>query len=201
MKESCYQKIKLHILSAEKGTVFATTDFKFFGSSNAVRQALSRLAKDGTCRRVVPGIYYRPFFSSLLKKEMPPVSYDVAHALARNYSWKIVPSPIHAQNDLGISTQVPAQVIYTSTGPSRKYIVGNIPVEFRQSRSKFMTNMSYKPALVTNALQDLKPFGISKDTIYTISKKLSSDEKDSLQRELHFAPTWLQPHLQKIVSM
>ena len=192
MKESCYQKIKLHILSAEKGTVFATADFKSFGSSDAVRQALSRLAKDGTCRRVVPGIYYRPFFSSLLKKEMPPVSHDVAHALARNYSWKIVPSPIHAQNDLGIST---------STGPSRKYIVGNIPVEFRQSRSKFMTNMSYKSALVTNALQDLKPFGISKDTIYTISKKLSSDEKDSLQRELHFAPAWLQPHLQKIVSM
>lgn len=201
MEKSCYQKIKEHMLSAEKGTVFATSDFKSFGSSNAVRQALSRLAREEICRRVVPGIYYRPFFSSLLKKEMSPVSYDVAHALARNYSWKIVPSPIHAQNDLGISTQVPAQVIYTSTGPSRKYIVGNIPVEFRQSRSKFMTNMSYKSALVTNALQDLKPFGISDNTICTISEKLSSNEKDSLRRELRFAPVWLQPHLEKIVSM
>lgn len=35
MKENCYQKIKLHMLSAEKGTVFATADFKSFGSSDA----------------------------------------------------------------------------------------------------------------------------------------------------------------------
>lgn len=199
--ESCYQKIKEHMLSAENGTVFATSDFKSFGSSDAVRQALSRLAKEGTCRRAVPGIYYRSVFSSLLKKEMPPVSYDVARALARNYSWKIVPSPIHAQNDLGISTQVPAQVIYTSTGPSRKYLVGRIPIEFRQSRSKFMTHMSYKSALVTNALQDLKLFGIDDNKLFTISRRLSSDEKDVLREEICFAPVWLRPHLEKIVSM
>lgn len=199
--ESCYQKIKEHMLSAENGTVFATSDFKSFGSSDAVRQALSRLAKEGTCRRAVPGIYYRSVFSSLLKKEMPPVSYDVARALARNYSWKIVPSPIHAQNDLGISTQVPAQVIYTSTGPSRKYLVGSIPIEFRQSRSKFMTHMSYKSALVTNALQDLKLFGIDDNKLFTISRRLSSDEKDVLREEICFAPVWLRPHLEKIVSM
>lgn len=199
--ESCYQKIKKHMLSAENGTVFATSDFKSFGSSDAVRQALSRLAKEGTCRRAVPGIYYRPVFSSLLKKEMPPVSYDVARALARNYSWKIVPSPIHAQNDLGISTQVPAQVIYTSTGPSRKYLVGRIPIEFRQSRSKFMTHMSYKSALVTNALQDLKLFGIDDNKLFTISRRLSSDEKEVLREEICFAPVWLRPHLEKIVSM
>ena len=199
--ESCYQKIKEHMLLAEKGTVFATSDFKSFGSSDAVRQALSRLAKEGTCRRAVPGIYYRPVFSSLLKKEMPPVSYDVARALARNYSWKIVPSPIHAQNDLGISTQVPAQVIYTSTGPSRKYLVGRIPIEFRQSRSKFMTHMSYKSALVTNALHDLKLFGIDDNKLFTVSRRLSSDEKDVLREEICFAPVWLRPHLEKIVSM
>ena len=199
--ESCYQKIKEHMLLAEKGTVFATSDFKSFGSSDAVRQALSRLAKEGTCRRAVPGIYYRPVFSSLLKKEMPPVSYDVARALARNYSWKILPSPIHAQNELGISTQVPAQVIYTSTGPSRKYFVGRIPIEFRQSRSKFMTHMSYKSALVTNALQDLKLFGIDDNKLFTISRRLSSDEKDVLREEICFAPVWLRPHLEKIVSM
>ena len=199
--ESCYQKIKEHMLLAEKGTVFATSDFKSFGSSDAVRQALSRLAKEGTCRRAVPGIYYRPVFSSLLKKEMPPVSYDVARALARNYSWKILPSPIHAQNELGISTQVPAQVIYTSTGPSRKYFVGRIPIEFRQSRSKFMTHMSYKSALVTNALQDLKLFGIDDNKLFTVSRRLSSDEKDVLREEICFAPVGLRPHLEKIVSM
>lgn len=201
MKESCYRKIKSHMLSAEKGTVFATADFKSFGSSGAIRQALSRLAKERICRRVVPGIYHRPRYSSLFKEEIGPMSYDFAFALARNYGWKIIPSPIHAQNELGISTQVPSQAIYTSTGPSRKYLVDNILIEFRQSRSKFMAQMSYKSALVTNALQDLKPFGISDDAIYTISKRLSKDEKDSLQSELHFAPVWLQPHLKKIVSI
>ena len=54
---------------------------------------------------------------------------------------------------------------------------------------------------MTNALQDLKPFGICNNAICTISEKLSNGEKDSLQRELHFAPVWLQPHLKKIVSI
>lgn len=198
---SCYQKIKEHMLSAENGTVFATSDFKSFGSSDAVRQALSRLAKEGTCRRAVPGIYYRPRYSSLFREEIGPMSYDVAYAIARNYGWKIIPSPIHAQNDLGISTQVPAQAIYTSTGPSRKYLVDDIPIEFRQSRSKFMTHMSYKSALVTNALHDLKLFGIDDNKLFTVSRRLSSDEKDVLREEICFAPVWLRPHLEKIVSM
>ena len=201
MRGNCYQSIRKHIEGAPRGTVFAKTDFLEFGTDSAVRQALSRLAKEGFCQRILPGIFYRPIYSALFKKEIGPVSYDVAHALARNYGWKIVPSPIHAQNSLGLSTQVPAQVVYTSTGPTRKYVVDGIPIEFRHSRSKYMASMSYKSALVTNALQDFKSFGVTPDIVQVVSKGLSEREKKSLGSELHFAPVWLQTHLRAISAI
>ena len=197
---NCYQSIKNKMINEPKGTVFALSDFSSLGSSTAIRAAMSRLTKEGYCRRIMPGIFYCPKYSAILKKEMGPVSHDVAQALARNYEWTILPSPIHAQNELGISTQVPAQVEYTSTGPTRKYKIGNIPLHFKQSRSKYLQKMSYSSALVTNALQGLKDTELDDTVLTTVAARLTAEERKTLRNELIFAPIWMQSSLLQIAE-
>ena len=198
--KSCYQYIKDKMMGEPRGTVFALSDFAPMGSSAAIRTAISRLTKEGFCHRILPGIVSRPQYSTILKREVSPVSHDVANALARNYNWIIIPSPVHAQNGLGISTQVPAQVEYTSTGPTRIYYIGNTSIHFRQSRSKYIQKMSYSSALVTNAFQGLKDKELDDFIFDTIAKKLTEEEKETLKNEILFAPVWMQPSLMEIAN-
>ena len=199
-KNSCYSLVRREMEHQATGTVFALKDFEKFGASTAVRTALSRLTKEGFCKRILPGIYYRPSYSKMLKKEVAPISHDVAQALARNYDWTILPSPVHAQNGLGMSTQVPARVEYTSTGPSRTYMVGNIPVRFRHSRSKYMSKMSYSSAFVTNAFQGLKDMEIEDATLSAVASRLTNAEKDTLMNEVGYAPVLMRPTLIEIAA-
>ena len=199
-ENSCYHLIRSEMECRPTGTVYALKDFEVFGTSTAVRTTLSRLTKEGFCKRILPGLYYRPAYSKLLKREVIPVSHDVARALARNYDWTILPSPVHAQNGLGISTQVPARVEYTSTGPSRTYMVGNIPIHFRHSRSKYMSKMSYSSAVVTNAFQGLKDMEIEDDMLSVVASRLTDEEKGILKTELCYAPVWMRSNLMEIAA-
>ena len=64
-----YQKqIENRIVSVPMGAVFITSDFLDLADTQTVNKALSRLAADGTIRRVIRGVYDRPGFSTLLQE-------------------------------------------------------------------------------------------------------------------------------------
>ena len=58
--DSVTSKIEQQILSLEKGSIFFPDDFIDFGTSDAVRQTLTRLCKEGLIIRVAQGIYCYP---------------------------------------------------------------------------------------------------------------------------------------------
>ena len=63
--DSGYMKqIRERILSAEDGTIFATSDFADVADSATVRQSLNRLVQAGILRRVLRGIFEKPKYSS-----------------------------------------------------------------------------------------------------------------------------------------
>ncbi len=196
MSISCYQAIKERMEKNAKGTVFAKVDFEDLGSDAAVRKALSRLVKDGVCLRVLPSVYYCPEYIEEFDDYLQPNSYDVGLAIARNYGWKVVLGPLIAQNRLGLSTQVPAQLVFTSTGPTRKYnILNGGTIYFQHCRAQFLREMSYPSALVTNALQNFKSLEVSNDDLRRVGERLTAEQKLVLLRERHYAPKWLNKHL------
>jgi hypothetical protein len=72
------------------------------------------LLQNGTIRRVIRGLYDYPRFSTLLDQELSPDTDQAAQALARKFRWRIQPIGAVAQNLLGLSTQVPARIVYLS---------------------------------------------------------------------------------------
>ena len=118
--------------------------------------------------------------------------------LARNYNWTICPCGDTVLNEFGLSTQVPAKQTYISSGPYRKYEIGERTLEFKHASSKEIAGRAKTSARVVRALKTIKDKNIDEKTIDTIGKRLSKDEKRLLMNDAKTAPIWMYPYLKKI---
>ena len=124
MAATISSKIERRIQKQGEGWVFAAQDFLDLGSRAAVDQTLSRLAREGEIRRVGRGLYDLPRTSTLLGTLVPPAQERIAEALERKTGSRLQSSGAVAANALGLSTQVPAKIVYLTDGASRKLKVG-----------------------------------------------------------------------------
>lgn len=91
MDSGYMKRIRERILSAEDGTIFATSDFADIADSATVRQSLNRLVQSGILRRVLRGIFEKPKYCSVLNEFVEVNPDAVAKTLARTYHWTITP--------------------------------------------------------------------------------------------------------------
>ena len=167
MNKTIEDRIVSRIYGKGRGWAFSQVDFADLGSRSAVDLALHRREKDALIRRVIRGVYDYPRHSELLQRALSPDIDQVAHALARKFGWRIQPDGATAQNLLGLSTQVPARVIYLSDGPNRAYTIGNTSIAFEHSTLKEAAFKLRESRLVVQAL---KAFGEGKITPKIISQ-------------------------------
>lgn len=186
------------ILEAEADAVFIASDFLDIADYETVRKSLNRLDSYGKIKKICRGVYYNPRFSELLGEYEAPSPHNVALALARKFNWTIAPSGNAALNLLGLSTQVTAQWIYISDGPYNKFSIGNIGIDFKHGSNKEISGMSYKTALVIQALKALGKDNIDEHVITKLKKQLSFEEKKKLIKESKQTTVWVYSVIQKI---
>jgi hypothetical protein len=66
--------------------------------------------------------------------ELSPDIDEAARTIARRNRWIIIPYGPWAANLVGLSTQVPAKIVYLSNGPSKKVSLGRRSVQFNLKR-------------------------------------------------------------------
>ena len=86
----------------------------------SIDMALSALLRDKIIRRIRRGLYDVPKMNPALGGILSPDIDQTARTIARRYRWTIVPEGAWAANLLGLSTQVPARIVYLSDGPTQK---------------------------------------------------------------------------------
>ena len=197
-RELQLSKIRDRITGAKEGTIFVPSDFKDIAERNAIKMALSRLCDEQIIRRIMRGVYEYPEYSNLLQEFVAPSPDKVAQSLARNYGWTIVPCGDTALNLLGLSTQVPNVWSYVSDGPYKGYEFNNINLKFKHTTNKEITGISYKTALMIQALKTLGSDKIDDKVIIKLSKGLSDDEKRTLLSESQYATSWIHETLKQI---
>lgn len=195
---TCIDEIRTEIKKKYEGDAFTAHDFLTFGEHDAIRQTLARLAREGSIRRVLQGVYDKPAYSTTLKEFAVPSPHKVAFALARKYNWKIAVSGDGALNLLGLSTQVPAIWKYVSTGPYKKYTIGNTILEFQHRADVQMTSKSSQAVLIIQALKALGIKSCNDEVIKKIQKNLSPKEKKQLSKDSVTAPLWIHKLIKKI---
>jgi len=183
--------ITKRVEEAPFGSAFIASDFTDLAEYETARKTIARLEKKGTLRRVLRGVYDKPTFSSLLQEYAAPNPDQIAHAIARNYNWIISASGNTALNKLGLSTQVPADWSYISSGPYKAYTFGNITLSFSHRSDSQMTGMSEKTLLLIQALKAIGQGNVSKAEIKLIRKRFSSDDFQIILSESRYTISWI----------
>lgn len=183
--------ILLSIQQAPAGQVHTAVDFTHIGSRAAVDQALSRLSRQGLIRRIGRGLYDLPRVNPRFNIAVPPAVDQVAAADARRSGSRLLPSGAAAANMLGLSTQVPAKVVYLTDGRSRDLKVGNQQIHLRHISSRNFNVSDQTSALVIQALRHLGRHSVNDRVISILRSRLSSSQRKALQSDVRMAPGWI----------
>jgi predicted transcriptional regulator of viral defense system len=155
---SIEDKILERIEALPLGELLLPSDFSELGSSEAVRLSLFRLEKIGVITRVAQGIYVRPKESPLIGKLLPTAE-EVAAAIAKRDHIRTLPTGSYALNALGLSTQVPMNIVLLTDGSPREIRVGKRKIKFKKTTPK---NLMAKGKISRLAIQALKEIGNGK---------------------------------------
>lgn len=196
---SVEDKILQHIEAFPKGELFLPSDFSELGSSEAVRLSLFRLEKEGVITRVAQGIYVRPRESSLIGK-LTPTAEEVAEAIAKRDKIRTTPTGSYALNALGLSTQVPMNIVLLTDGSPREIKVGKRKIKFKKTTPKNLMAKGKISRLVIQALKEIgngKVTAVEEQKILDVLKK--ENEKD-LKHDIALAPVWIQKIMRKAMT-
>ncbi|MBX3352978.1 MAG: type IV toxin-antitoxin system AbiEi family antitoxin domain-containing protein [Phycisphaeraceae bacterium] len=171
--------------------VFIAKDFLDLGGRAAVDQALARLVRKGALQRVGRGLYHRPRVNPTLGVTVPADPDAVAQAIGRRTGSRVVASPAVAANRLGLSTQVPAQPVYFTDGPSRSLKVGSRVYRMKHVSASRLPQDDDPVQLVLHALRNAGPGGIDDDAAMTLRRRLSPDQRRQLVRRARYAEGWI----------
>lgn len=197
--QSIEKQIDRSIKSKPKGSLVLPDDYLSYGTSTAVRKALDRLEDKKVIVRVAQGIYVRPKVSKLIGP-LTPSAEEVAEAIAKRDRIRTVPTGSYALNALGLSTQVPMNIVLLTDGSPREIKIGKRTIKFKKTTPK---NLLAKGKISRLVIQALKEIGIDKVTeeeemkILTLLAK--EDEKD-LKHDIALAPVWIQKIMKKALT-
>lgn len=191
-------KIISRIYGRGRGAAFSASDFTAGFKRGTVDWVLHELVDSGRIRRVSRGIYDYPQYSELLKQELSPDLDQVAHAMARKFNWRILPAGDAALNLLGLSTQVPARLVYLSDGPNRKYVIGKRTLQFRKSATRDVGFRHRESGLVVQALKALGQKRIDDKVIKALRRQLNRTERQRILKDTVAATGWVYEAIKQI---
>ncbi|MEZ4687351.1 MAG: DUF6088 family protein [Bacteroidia bacterium] len=193
---SIEDRIKKSIKSKQRGVLLFADDFIEYGSSDAIRQALVRLASKEVIRRVAQGIYVRPKKSEYIG-EVLPTAEDVAQGIAKRDKIKIVPTGTYALNKLGLSTQVPLKLVYLTDGSPREIQIGKRTIRLKKTTPKNLMAKGKISSLAIQALKEVGQKGVTEEFELKIIELLKKEERKDLEHDIPLAPVWIRKIMQK----
>jgi hypothetical protein len=191
--------ISNYIQSKPKGTLLIPDDFTHLGTPAAIRKALQRLREKGLIKSVTHGIYVRPKISELIGEVMPTAE-EVAQGIAKRDKIKIVPTGAYALNALGLSTQVPLNLVFLTDGAARTIKVGKRTIKFKRTTPK---NLLAKGKISAMAIQALREIGKDKATSNEIKKivvSLNQEDRKHLEHDISLAPEWIKEIMKQAIE-
>lgn len=132
-------------------------------------KVLSDLCKEGRLVRISQGVYLKPLMSSF--GPVYPTPIEIVEAISKRDKSQILPTGTVALNMLGMSTQVPMNSVFITSGSARDINIGNKTVKLKRSVPK---NFLYKGKIMPILVQAIKAIG----------KENMSDFLDQFQQKL-----------------
>lgn len=199
MSKSIEIQILDRIKKAGRGVLFFTESFVSYGNTEAVKKALQRLANSGELDRVATGIYVRPIIDSVIGKVSPSIE-DIAKAIAKRDRARIVPTGAYALNRLGLSTQVPMNVVFLTDGSARKIKIGKRSILFKKASPKNVASVGEISGLAIQALKEIGKEKVLDKEIKHIQDLLKNEKPTRLEHDIRLAPAWIREIMKPVLK-
>ena len=190
MTESIEVKIFRKIKRAKNDLLFSVDMFSKFGNAKAISKALERLTKEGKLYRVATGFYTLPKMHDNFGVILPGID-EITIAIAKRDKARVVPTGSYALYKLGLTTQVPMNVVYYTDTSARFVKIGKRTIKFKKASSR---NLAFKGEISMLAVQALRSLGKGNATdeeIAHIKTILQNENPAHIKHDLLLAPVWI----------
>ena len=184
--------IQQRVKTYKKGKPFAIKSFLNLGSRNSVDQAFSRLVKSGEVTRVKNGIYVRPKINRFVGKVIPEIP-KVISVIAKSNNETIKVHGAEAARQFKLTTQVPAQPMFYTSGSTREVSIGNLKVKFIHASKRKLQLPGTQAGTALTALWFLGKERVNKSTVHNVCASLETNQLAKLMTAE--TPSWLAEHL------
>jgi Family of unknown function (DUF6088) len=188
--------IRTQMEAIPMGEPFTSTKFSLLGRRAAVDQTLSRLVKQGKIVRIARGVFVQPKKSKYVGQVMPEPA-KVAQAIASAHGETMQVQGAEAARLLGLTTQMPMQSVFYTSGPDRKLKIGNLQLVFKHVPSRKLALAGEPSGLALTALWYLGKAHVTPRVIETIREKLSPEAFEQLKAEVRSMPGWMAETLRR----
>jgi len=174
----------------QKGTILFVDDFLDLGTPESVKKALFRMEEKKILIRLAHGIYLYP------KKDkdlgvLYPSTEEIAFAIAKRDRAKIIPTGVQALNKLGLSTQVPLNIVFLTDGSARSIKIGKRTITFKKTSPKSLLAKGEISGLAIQALKTLGQHKVEEGISAKISSTLKKEKKENILHDAKLAPAWI----------
>jgi hypothetical protein len=198
-------QILSRISAGARSSVWTVNDFLDLGNYDAVRKALQRLASAGDIRRIDDGLYDKPQFNRLTKKDDPPNPRQVIDAVARRNQIRVLVDGMTAANDLGLTNAVPARIVVHTDARLRPIKLGNMTISFKPTAASRLY-WAGRPAMrliqALHWLKDTTDVPTLSAQIRALLKRIPDPQPilDDLAQGLPTLPAWMQDLLRPVLD-
>ena len=164
-----------------------------------VGSILSELTTEGMLVKIAHGIYAKPRRSKF-GVVLPSVD-KVVQAIATRDNAEVLPSGMTALNALGLSTQVPMNYTYLTTGSERIVNLSNRKVVLKRGVPKNFCYGTRLISLLVQALKALKKENVGDSELNVIRQLvLKETDKDTLVKDVDMMPAWMKRIIKPMIT-
>ena len=183
------ETLKKRIESMPEDSVLFRSDFPEY-HSEFVGETLAQLTNEGVLVKLAQGIYAKPRKSRF--GDVLPSVEKIVQAIATRDHAEVLPSGMTALNALGLSTQVPMNYTYLTTGSERVIKLTNRQVTLKHGVPKNFCYETRLIALLVQALKALKQENVGEEELQTIRSLIANDpDKEAIAKDMDKMPAWM----------
>ncbi len=190
MTKSVQTRIENEIKSMKRGSILFPSNFDDIGNVEVVKKSLLRLENKKFLIRLAHGIYLYPKQDKLLGALYPTIE-EIAIAIANRDKARIIPTGTTALNKLGLSTQIPMNIVFLTDGAPRSIVVGKRTIKFKRTSPK---NLAVRGEITSLIIQALKEIGKDNTTAAQLEKikmHLEKEKQEIIEHDAKLAPVWI----------
>ena len=182
--------VRQRIQAMPVGEPFSPVVFLAYGTRASVDQALSRLVKAGTVERVTRGVFVRPEVSRFVGKVMPE-PLKVAQIVAKATGAIVQVHGAEAARRLKLTTQVPTQAVFMTSGPSKSVRVGEMRIRLQHVCQRKLALAGRPAGLALAAMWYLGRTEVTPALVEKIRRRLGPAEFEVLRSAAPEMPAWM----------